>query len=78
MQNKNTWGNGVFPKWKGNLLNSGNLINNWNMNWDQFKDPVSYLCLAGWVVTSYSLTQEIAGSSNLFDKYFVVEFSENI
>ena len=33
------------------------------MNWAQFKDPVSYKCLAGTVVTSWALTQEVAGSS---------------
>ena len=30
------------------------------MNWDQFKDPVCCLCLVGGVVTSWSLTQELA------------------
>ena len=33
------------------------------MNWAQFKDPVSHMCLAGTVVASWSLTQEVAGSS---------------
>ena len=33
------------------------------MNWGQFKDPVSYMCLADAVVASWSLTQEVAGSS---------------
>ena len=33
------------------------------MNWAQFKDPVSHMCIAGAVVTSWSLTQEVAGSS---------------
>ena len=33
------------------------------MNWAQFKDPVSYMCLAGTVVASWSLIQEVAGSS---------------
>ena len=31
------------------------------MNWAQFKDPVSRMCLAGTVVASWSLTQEVAG-----------------
>ena len=31
------------------------------MNWAQFKDPVSHMCLAGTVVVSWSLTQEVAG-----------------
>ena len=32
----------------------------------EFKDLACYLCLAGAVVASQSLTQEIAGSNNLF------------
>ena len=31
------------------------------MNWAQFKDPVSQMFLAGAVVASWSLTQEVAG-----------------
>ena len=31
------------------------------MNWAQFTDPVSHTCLAGAVVASWSLTQEVAG-----------------
>ena len=30
------------------------------MNWAQFKDPISNMCLAGAVVVSWSLTQEVA------------------
>ena len=33
------------------------------MNWAQFKDPVSRVCLPGAVVASWSLTQEMAGLS---------------
>ena len=33
------------------------------MNWAQFKDPVSRICLAGTVVAPWSLTQEVAGSN---------------
>ena len=33
------------------------------MDWGQFKDPVSCMYLAGVVVTSWSLTQEMAGSN---------------
>ena len=43
--------------------NSGNLMNHWSMNWAQFKDPISHMCLAGAVVASWSLTQELAGSN---------------
>ena len=31
------------------------------MNWAQFKDPVSQMCLAGAVVASWYLTQEVTG-----------------
>ena len=40
------------------------------MNWTQFKDPVSHMCLAGDVVASWSLAQEVAGLSPFNDKYF--------
>ena len=49
------------------------------MNWGQFKDPVSHMCVADAVVASWSLIQEIAGSNpftvmtNIFN-----EFKENI
>ena len=55
---------GVLPKWNRNSLNSANsvnLINHWSMNWSQFKDPVSNMYLAGTVVASWSLRQEVAG-----------------
>ena len=52
------------------------------MNWGQFKDPVCHLCLAGAMVVSWSLTQEVAGLNNLFKHNIfvteVIEFSENI
>ena len=53
------------------------------MNWAQFKDPASHMCLAGTVLASWSLTQEIAGSSpftvmtNIFVTVFA-EFSETV
>ena len=55
------------------------------MNWGQFKDPVSYVYLAGAVVASWSLTRGdwVAGSSpftvmkNISVTKFT-EFSENI
>ena len=46
-----------------NSANSVNLINHSRMNWAQFKDLVCHVCLAGTVVASWSLTQEVAGSS---------------
>ena len=33
------------------------------MNWAQFKDPLSHTYLAGAVVASWSLTQQVAGSN---------------
>ena len=53
------------------------------MNWDQFKDHVSRMCLADAVVSPWSLTQEVAGSrpfavmTNIFVTEFR-EFSQNI
>ena len=33
------------------------------MNWTQFKEPVSHMCLVGTVVGSWCLKQQVAGSS---------------
>ena len=33
-----------------------------------FKDPLSYLCLAGFVLTPWSLRKEVAGLNNFFTK----------
>ena len=48
------------------------------MNWTQFKDPVSNMCLAGTVVACWSLTQEMANSSpfTVMTNIFVTELSE--
>ena len=48
------------------------------MNWAQFYDPVSHLFLAGAAVSSWFLTQEVAGSSpfTVMTNIFVTEFSE--
>ena len=49
------------------------------MSWAQFKVTISPTCLAGTVIASWSLTQEVAGSSPFKDKnIFVTEFNENI
>ena len=59
----------------------GNLIiNHCSMNCAQFRDPASHVCLAGTVVASWSLTQEVAASSpfTVRANIFVTEFSENI
>ena len=37
-------------------LNSEKLINHWSMNWAQFKDSITHMCLAGTVVACWSLT----------------------
>ena len=49
--------------------NSMNLINHWGMNWGQFK--ISYLCFAGGVVSSWSLTQRLQFQIFKFFKYNV-------
>ena len=52
------------------------------MNWDPFKDLLPHLCLSGSVITSWCLTEEVAGSNNLvFYKSYgteCAEFSNNI
>ena len=73
--------NGVFLKWNINSMNSaksGNTINHWSMDQGQFKDPVSHICLAGTVVASWSLTQEMSGLSpfTVLTNIFVTEFRE--
>ena len=47
------------------------------MNWNQFKEPVSNMCLSGTVVASCSLTQEVAGSNPLtvITNIFVTEIT---
>ena len=51
--------NRVFPKWNGDLVRTGKL-----MNGGRFKDHVCNMHLAGTAVTSWSLTQEVADSTN--------------
>ena len=48
------------------------------MNFAQFKDPVSHMCLADAVIASWSVTQEVAGSNpvNVLSNLSVTEFSE--
>ena len=41
------------------------------MNWAQFKDPVSHMCLAGAVVACWFVAQEVVGSNiHFLQKYF--------
>ena len=51
--------------------NSMHLVNPSSVNWAQFKGPVLHTCLAGTVVASWSLTQEVADSSPFNDKYLL-------
>ena len=46
------------------------------MNWGQFKDPVSHMCLAGIVAAIWSLTQELVDLSPLMQNIFVTKFTE--
>ena len=49
------------------------------MNWGPFKDLVSHVYLAGTVIASWSLTQEVAGLNPfivVMTNIFVTEFSE--
>ena len=57
-------------------MNLGNRIKHEGMSYGLFKDPFCNPYLAGSVVPSCSLTQEIPGSNNLETEFS--EFSENI
>ena len=48
------------------------------MNWVQFKNRVSHMCLAGTVAASRSLAQKVAGSSpfTVMISIFVTDFAE--
>ena len=41
------------------------------MNWAEFKGSLCYLCLPGALVSSWTLTQEIASSNSMFCKKYV-------
>ena len=56
--------------------NSGNLINHWSMNWAQFKETVSHMCLARAVVASWSLHKRWQVRALLMTNIFVTEFAE--
>ena len=51
---------GVFPKWNTKSVNSVNSESDKSLR-HEFKDLACYLCLAGAVVASRSLTQGVAG-----------------
>ena len=64
-----------------NSANSG--ISQSSVNWTQFQDSVSHMCLAGAVVAPWFLTQEVAGLKpfTVMINIFVIElaeFNENI
>ena len=50
------------------------------MNWDQFKDPVSQMCLASVVLASSTLIQEVADSNpfTVMTNILVSELNGNI
>ena len=54
-----------------NSVNSAKLINHLSINLAQFKDSVSHVCLAGAMVASWSLTQEVVGLIPFNDNYFL-------
>ena len=72
----------VLPKWNGNSVNAGHLINPQRMNWGQFKDPFCYLYHSGAVITFCFLYKRFVGSNSPFDSNSFVtvfaEFRENI
>ena len=70
---RTTTHNGVFPKWKRNSGNSGNLRNHWSMS--LFK-ILSHPCLAGAVVASWSPIGEAAGSNPFNNKYVWIRWVE--
>ena len=52
-------------------MNSDNLINHWSMNWAQFKDPVSHVCLSGTVVACWFVAQKVVGlNTHFLQNYF--------
>ena len=56
---------GIFPKWSRTFSEISELINHRSMNWTKFINPASHMCFTGVVVASWSLAQEVAGSSPL-------------
>ena len=69
--------NGIFPKCKGNSVNSRYLVDLLSMNWGQLKDPFYYLSFAGSAVTSRPHTQDITRSNSLLSLNSPKIFLEN-
>ena len=67
--------NGV-PKWNRTIFVFSDFREFREPEKSQFKDPVSDICLPGAVVESWSLTQEVAGSSpfTVMRNIFVTEY----
>ena len=58
-----------FPKRERNSVNSAklwNLTNHWSMNWWKLQGPLSHLCLAVFVIVSWSVKQQVSGLNKLF------------
>ena len=76
--------NVVFPKLSGTFTEFSEFRetdHRWSMNWAQFEDPVSHMCLACAVVACWSLLHNrwLSGKFEPFycnDKFFDTEFSE--
>ena len=47
------------------------------MNWAQFKNPLSHLCLAGVVVASWSLIVQATRSKSFNDNFSAKTFRKN-
>ena len=52
-----------------NSVNWENLKNHWSMNWGQFEDPLSYLCLGAEIAYLFH-TQELAGWNTVIFLHF--------
>ena len=48
------------------------------MNWAQFKDHVSHMCLAGAMVACWFVTQEIAGSNIYFLQKYLSSSTDSV
>ena len=66
--------NGVFHHWNRNLVNSVNLIK--SMKHEMGRPCLLPVCLDGCVETSWSLTQQVAGSNKHFYKNIFIELNK--
>ena len=63
--------NGVIPKWSRTFIEFGESDKSLK------RDPVSHTCLAGTVVASWFLTQDVASSSLYCNDKYVLSFRKN-